>query len=127
MTLKSMKDNTLNDITVYHNPRCSKSCGALELLRDRGIRPHIVEYLTETPDIATLRVLADQLGVRPIDMVRTKEPIFKELGLDAHRDDDAAILAAIAAHPILLERPIVVRGRRATIARPPAKVLELLT
>jgi len=111
---------------IYHNPRCSKSRQTLELLRERGIEPEIVEYLKTPPDEATLARLLEQLGLRPRDLMRTKEPEYTALGLADPSLDDGALIRAMAAHPKLIERPIVVHGRRAVLGRPPAKVLELL-
>jgi arsenate reductase len=113
-------------LRLYHNPRCSKSRAALALLQARGLEPEIVEYLKTPPDAATIEVLIDALGVAPRAAMRPKEAPYAELGLDAPDVDRARLVAAIAAHPILLERPIAVRGRRAVIGRPPERVLELL-
>lgn len=104
--------------TLYHNPRCSKSREALALLESMGVTPIVVDYLKTPPDLDTLRLLVRRLGVRPAALLRRKEPPFVELGLAGKLDDEDAILAAIAAHPVLLERPIVVQGERAVIARP---------
>lgn len=111
-------------ITVYHNPKCSNSRGVLALLAARGITPTIVEYLQTPLGPEALAALAARVG-RPLrDLVRAKEPIFAELNLaDA---DDAALRAAMAAHPILLNRPIVVTPRGAALCRPPERVLDLL-
>lgn len=112
--------------TIYHNPRCTKSRQTLQLLRDQGIEPDIVEYLKDPPNEATLRKLIKMLGIRPIDLVRKKEAEFKELGLKDKTDDDEAIIAAMLAHPKLIERPIVVSGKKARIGRPPENVLEIV-
>ena len=111
---------------IYHNPRCSKSRQALELLRERGVEPEVVEYLKSPPDEATLTRLLKQLGIAPRDLLRTKEPEYKALGLGDAGLDDAALIRAMVRHPKLIERPIVVEGRRAVLGRPPEKVLELL-
>lgn len=105
---------------IYHNPRCTKSRETLTRLHEKGLEPQIILYLDSPPDAATLKRLAKKLGIRPRELVRTKEKIFSELTLDL--DDDAAVLAALAAHPILLERPIVVAGSRAVLGRPPENV-----
>ena len=115
-----------NDVTIYHNPRCSKSRQTLQLLQDRGIEPTVIHYLTETPDVATLRRLVKQLGIRPIDLVRQKEAEYKQLGLADKQEDDEAILKAMAQHPRLIERPIVVKGGKAALGRPPEQVLDIL-
>ena len=113
--------------TLYHNPRCSKSREALTLLESMGITPQIVEYLKTPPDLATLRELAGQMGGRPADLIRRKEAPFVELELADKLDDDDALLAALGKHPVLLERPIVVHGERAVIARPPEKLRALFS
>lgn len=110
-------------VTIYHNPRCSKSRQTLALLRERGIEPRIVEYLRDPPDTKTIARLVAQLGVEPRDVIRNKE--FKELGL-TDSDDPRTLLALIAAYPQILERPIVVVGDQARLGRPPEQVLEIL-
>jgi len=124
----------LNDVAIYHNPRCSKSRAALELLRERGIAPRIVHYLDTPPPVAEIARLLDLLGLEPRALMRTGEDVYGELGLE-HVGDRASLIAALHAHPILIERPIVVVGRRASdgriveravIGRPPERVLEIL-
>lgn len=112
-------------VTIYHNPRCSKSRETLELLRDRGIEPSVIEYLKEPPDARTLKTLLKQLGIRASDLIRKKEKEFAELGLGKKVDDEDALVRAMVKHPILIERPIVVSGSKARLGRPPEKVLEL--
>lgn len=108
-----------------HNPRCSKSRAALELVRGAGVELPVREYLRDPLSIDELRHVVQQLGVRPIDIVRRGEPQYAALGLgDATPDDD--VLRAMAEHPILIERPIVVRGGRAVVGRPPETVREIL-
>jgi len=112
------------EVTLFHNPRCSKSRQAKALLDERGIDFTIVEYLKTPLSLAELQDLQRQLGVPVREMVRRKEAAFAENGLaDA---DDERLLAAIADHPILLERPVVVVDERAVIARPPERLGELL-
>lgn len=113
------------DVTIWHNPRCSKSRGAQELLRKHGIDAEVVKYLEEAPTRAELERVLGLLGTDdPSTIARKGEAPWKELGLeDADRD---AVLEAMVAHPILIERPIVIRGDRAVVARPPERVLELL-
>jgi arsenate reductase (glutaredoxin) len=111
---------------LYHNPRCSKSRGALELLRERGIEPRIMAYLDQPPSIAELQDLLRMLGTGARSLLRDGEPEYTELGLsDASLDEDA-LIAAMAAHPRLIERPVFVHNGRAVIGRPPERVLELL-
>lgn len=111
---------------LYHNPGCSKSRGALELLRERGIEPQIVAYLERAPDAEELRGLLDLLGLPARALLRSGEDAYTALGLDNPNLDDAALIAAMAAHPQLIERPLFVHGGRAVIGRPPERVLELL-
>jgi arsenate reductase len=114
-------------LTIYHNPRCSKSRETLQLLRDAGIEPRVVEYLKTPPTAAELDAICRKLDIEPQALVRYKEPDAQALGLA--RDDSRSRkewLALIAAHPILMERPIVVAGNAARIGRPPEAVRELL-
>lgn len=110
----------------YHNPRCTKSRQALELLRERGLEPELVAYIDNPPDAPTLHALLGKLGITPRELMRTGEPIHAELGLDDASLDDDALIDAMVAHPILIERPIFENGDRAIIGRPPERVLELL-
>lgn len=113
------------DIIIYHNPRCSKSRQTLALLRDNGVEPKIVEYLKDPPSQTRVRALIKQLGIDPHSLVRAKEAAYQESGLS--RESNAIDIArAIAENPILLERPVVVRGDRAAIGRPPENVLALV-
>ena len=109
--------------TLYHNPKCSKSRGAAEFLASKGVAFAVVEYLKNPPDEAALRTLLAQLKLSAGDLVRTKEPCFAELNLDL--TNEGAVLQALARYPQLLERPIVVRGNRAVIARPTENILKL--
>jgi arsenate reductase (glutaredoxin) len=113
-------------VTIYHNPRCSKSRETLALLQDRGIEPRVVEYLSDTPDAPTLDTLLKQLDLEPRELMRRKEAPYKELGLDDPGLSRQALIAAMVEHPILIERPIVVKGTKAALGRPPEKVLEIL-
>ena len=113
------------DYTIYHNPRCSKSRSTLALLQDKGIEPDIVLYLETSPDAAEIQGLLDKLGISARDLVRRGEQAYRDAGLG--RDSgDADILAAMAANPKLIERPIVVHGDRAVLGRPPENVLDLI-
>lgn len=113
-------------VVIYHNPRCSKSRAALDLLRSRGIAPRIVLYLETPPDAATIDDLLRRLDLPPRALIRSGEAEYGALGLAAGAVDDAALVAAMASHPRLIERPIVVRGERAVIARPAERLLALL-
>lgn len=116
----------MTSYVLYHNPRCSKSRGALELLQERGIEPQVVRYLDTPPDAATLRTLVRKLDIRPRELLRTGEEEYRSLGLADESVGDDAIIEAMAAHPRLIERPILMRDERAVIGRPPERVLELL-
>lgn len=115
----------MDDVTVWFNPSCSKCRGAKDLLDERGVACEIVRYLDDGPSREEIVRVLGLLGTDdPRAMMRTGEPIYKQLGLrDADRD---ALLDAMAAHPILIERPIVIQGDRAVIARPPETLLALL-
>ena len=113
-------------VTIYHNPRCSKSRATLQLLEARGVKPKIVEYLKTPPSAAELKAILRRLGLKPHDLLRTSEPLYGELGLKARKLDAAALIALMVANPILIERPIVIAGDKAAIGRPPEKVLEIL-
>jgi len=113
-------------ITIYHNPRCSKSRRTLELLRDRGVEPRIVEYLKTPPDAATLGHLLDQLGLEPRGLMRRQEKEYKENELANPELSREALIAAMVAHPKLIERPIVVKDEQAILGRPPEAVLDIL-
>jgi arsenate reductase len=113
-------------VTIYHNPRCSKSRATLQLLSDRGIEPRVVEYLKTPPTAEDLAGLVRALGTDASSLLRTGEAEYAEAGLGEAGVDDAAILRAIAKHPKLLQRPIVLVGDQARIGRPPERVLEIL-
>jgi arsenate reductase len=108
-----------------HNPRCSKSRAALELVRNAGVELPVREYLQEPLTVDELRRIVQLLGVRPIDIVRRGEAQYAALGLGEATPDEE-VLRAMAEHPILIERPIVVRGGRAVVGRPPERVQEIL-
>ncbi len=116
----------MSDVTIFHNPRCSKSRAALALLEERGVDAEVVEYLKDSPSRADLERLMGLLGIDdPRAMMRTDEDAYRQLDLaGASRDQ---LLDAMAANPVLIERPIVVRGDQAVIGRPPEKVLELFS
>jgi arsenate reductase len=113
-------------VTIYHNPRCSKSRQTLALLQDRGVAPRVVEYLNDTPDAATLDGLLKKLKLEPRELMRRKEAPYKDLGLDDPGLSRDALIAAMVENPILIERPIVVKGTKAALGRPPEAVLEIL-
>ncbi|WP_421705032.1 arsenate reductase (glutaredoxin) [Aliiroseovarius sp.] len=109
---------------IWHNPRCSKSRQTLALLEEKGHAPEVRKYLEEAPTEADIRAALAALGKAPIEMMRTGEKLFKEQGL-SRDSDEATLIAAMAAHPILIERPIVIKDGSARIGRPPESVLEL--
>jgi len=113
-------------VTIYHNPRCSKSRQTLALLQEKGIDPAVVQYLDTPPDAATLKDLLGKLGLAPRDLMRRQEAAYKENGLGDPALDDDALIAAMVANPILIERPIVVNGAKAALGRPPEQVLDIL-
>lgn len=114
------------DLTIYHNPRCSKSRATLKLLTERGHAPEIIEYLKTPPTAARLKRLLHMLGLEPRALMRRKEAPYKELGLDDASLNEDALIAAMVANPILIERPIVVTGSAARLGRPPEQVLEIV-
>jgi arsenate reductase len=111
-------------ITLWHNPRCSKSRRAHELLVEAGVDVHVVDYLDAPPSRDELTAVLRKLGKRPADILRKGEAIVKELQLDV--SDDDAVLAAMLEHPILIERPIAIVADAAVVGRPPETVLELI-
>lgn len=116
----------MNDTRIYHNPHCSKSRGALELLRERGIEPQVITYLDTPPSASELRELLAMLGMSPRELLRTGEPQFAELGLADPDTTDEALIEAMTTHPRLIERPVFVHAGRAVIGRPIEQVLNLL-
>ncbi len=114
------------NVTIYHNPRCSKSRQTLELLRERGIEPAVIEYLKTPPDEQTLKRLLKSLRMAPRDLIRKGEKEYKNGGLDRAALSDDALIRAMVKHPILIERPIVVVDGKAVLGRPPERVLGLL-
>ena len=116
----------MTDLMLYHNPRCSKSRGALELLEARGLTPTVVRYLETPLDAAQLKALLAKLGLTARQLLRTGEDEYKALNLADASLSEAQLIAAIAAHPKLMERPILETADKAIIGRPPENVLEIL-
>jgi len=116
----------MQDTRLYHNPRCSKSRQTLELLEEKGIQPRIIRYLDTPPDSDELRALLQMLDLPPRALLRTGEAEYAELGLADPAKTDDEIIAAMAAHPRLIERPVFVHRGRAVIGRPPETVLDIL-
>ena len=113
-------------VTIYHNPRCSKSRQTLQLLEDNKVKPVIVEYLKTPPSKSELKKILKMLNIKPRDLLRKKEAEYTAQGLDNGSLTDEQIIDIMLAHPKLIERPIVVRGDKAALGRPPEKVLDIL-
>jgi arsenate reductase (glutaredoxin) len=113
------------DYTIYHNPRCAKSRATLALLQQHGVEPKVIEYLKEPPTAAELKAIVAKLGIQPEALVRRNEEIYKERYAGRTLTDEQWI-AAMVRHPILIERPILVVGKRAVLGRPPENVEALL-
>jgi arsenate reductase len=112
--------------TIYHNPRCSKSRATLDLLTARGFVPRVVNYLETPPTITEIEKLLDMLGVEPRELMRKDEGEYSALGLADAKGTRAQLVAAIATHPRLLQRPVVVFDGKAAMGRPPEAVLAIL-
>ena len=113
-------------VTIYHNPRCSKSRQTLQLLQDRGIEPEIVEYLKMPPSPEQLDAVLAKLGMEPRALMRTKEAAYREAGMADEGLSRRALIDLMVTNPIVIERPIVVNGARAALGRPPESVLSIL-
>jgi arsenate reductase len=113
-------------VTIYHNPRCTKSRQTLALLEERGIKPKVIEYLVTPPTEAELKRLLKLLGISPRELLRTKEEEYKQAKLDKPDVTDVEIIRAMIKHPRLMERPIVVVGNKAALGRPPENVLKII-
>lgn len=113
-------------VTIYHNPRCSKSRQTLALLEEKGVAPDIVEYLKTPPSAAELKAILKKLGLKPQEIVRTTDARYAELGLKERAVSEDDLIALMAKNPILIERPIVASGNKAAIGRPPETVLAIL-
>jgi arsenate reductase len=114
-------------VTLYHNPRCSKSREALSLLREQGQEPEVVLYLETPPNAKTLKALLGKLGINARDLLRKGEDAYKELNLANEKLSEAALIKAMVENPKLIERPIAINGDRAVIGRPPENVLQIIT
>jgi arsenate reductase len=113
-------------VTMYHNPRCSKSRQTLKLLQEKGVEPRIVEYLKTPPDAKTLKSILKKLGIEPRALMRRKEAPYKELNLADPALGEDALIESMVENPILIERPIVLANDKAALGRPPEKVLDIL-
>ncbi len=115
----------MQNITIWHNPRCSKSRAGLAYLKDKGIEPNVVKYLDNPPSADELKDILSKLGMSAGELIRTKEAIYKELGLK-EVDDEEALIEAMCQNPKLIERPIVINANKAVVARPAEKIEEIL-
>ena len=115
----------MSTVTIYHNPRCSKSRNTLALLQENGVQPQVVLYLETPPSSGEIKVLLKKLGIPAADLVRRGEADYKASGLDKD-SSEADIVAAMVKYPKLIERPIVVRGDKAVLGRPPENALDLI-
>ena len=116
----------MSDITIYHNPACGTSRNVLAMLRERGIEPTVIEYLKTPPDQATLSAIANATGKPLSELLRRKGPVYEELQLDGVELSDQQLLATMLAHPILINRPIVVTPLGARLCRPAEVLQEIL-
>lgn len=113
-------------VTIYHNPRCSKSRQTLGLIEDKGVEPLVIEYLKTPPSREKLKEILDLLGMKPRELMRKKEAPYKDLGLDDPDLGDDELIGAMVENPILIERPIVISGGKACLGRPPENVIDIL-
>lgn len=116
----------MSDVVIYHNPRCSKSRQALGLIEEAGVTPSVVKYLDTPPTYEELDALLVKLGMEPQALMRTGEDRYKELGLASKTLSREEAIRVMVENPILIERPIVVKGDKAVVARPPERAQELL-
>ena len=112
-------------LTIYHNPRCSKSRQTLQLISEKGVAVKVIEYLIDTPTEEELKTIISKLGIKPADLVRKSEEIYKEQYKEKNLSD-VEWVRAMVAHPKLIERPIVVSDKQAVLGRPPENVMQLL-
>ena len=115
-----------DEVQIFYNPKCSKCRLTMDILNDKGLKTTVVEYLITPPDSAELNKVLDLLGVEPRELMRKHEKPYKENNLDNPDLDRQQLIQAMIDNPILIERPIIVKGNKATIGRPPEKVLEIL-
>lgn len=115
-----------SDVRIYYNPKCTKCRLSMQLLNDNDINPDVVEYLTQPPSTAELREILDLLALSPRELMRQHEAPFKELNLSDGGLSHDELIQAMVDNPVLIERPIVIKGNKATIGRPPEKILDIL-
>jgi arsenate reductase len=116
----------MSEYTIYHNPRCSKSRQTLTILQENGVEPEVILYLETPPDASEIQSLVTRLGITPRELLRKGEEDYKNLGLKDTGLNDTELVTAMAKHPKLIERPIVTKGNKAVLGRPPENVLSLL-
>ena len=114
------------NVRIFHNPRCSKCRLTMDILNEKGVETTVVEYLKSPPDTAELEQILDLLGLEPRDLMRKHEAPYRDNNLDNPELDREQLIQAMIDNPILIERPIIINGNRATIGRPPEKVLDIL-
>ena len=114
-----------DELTIWHNPRCSKSRQTLQLLRDRGFEPVVIDYQKTPPTVEEISAILGKLAIRPRQLMRKGQEIYEELHL-ADEKDEARLIEAMFLHPILIERPVVINGAKAALGRPPEAVLAIL-
>jgi len=115
----------MSNITIWHNPKCSKSRNAATLLEERGIEAEVVKYLDTPPSQEEIKAVLTMLGISARELMRTKEAIYKELDLKNVADEEK-LIKAMAEHPKLIERPVVIKNGKAAIGRPIEKIIELI-
>ena len=113
-------------VTIWHNPKCATSRKVLAWIRGKGIEPKVVEYLKQPPSAAEIRAVLKEMGIRPRELLRRRGTPYDELGLDKPKWIDSELIAAMAKHPILIERPVVRTGKGTRLGRPPERVKEIL-
>lgn len=114
----------MSEYTIWHNPRCSKSRETMSILESRGAETEVVKYLEEKLSVQSIKEVLKKLGISARELMRTKEEEYKSLGLKDEKDEEK-LIEAMVEHPKLIERPIVIKGNKAVLGRPPEKVLEL--
>lgn len=116
----------MSDVRIWHNPRCSKSRATLALLEERGVQPHVIDYQQDPPSAAELEGVLRLLDMQPRELMRRDEPEYAALDLDNEQLDRAQLIAAMIAHPRLIQRPVVLANGKASLGRPPEAVLDIL-
>lgn len=116
----------MSEVTILHNPRCTKSRATLALLTDRGIQPRVIDYLNEPPAFEELKTILGLLGISAREFMRKEENEYRELGLDAENLSERDLISAMQAHPRLIQRPVVLANGKAAVGRPPENILDIL-